>query len=95
MEALGVIESAYGVCKAALADSNSNGGDRQEILQDYPHRSSGVLYEISFEEYVQYQFRSEAIFKILCWLEALKAQILSANEEEEQSFNVLTNSPSR
>lgn len=88
-EALETLQHIPEMSKVALRDLDKKGIDADEVCRDYLDRSSKIAPDMTLEEYEAYQWGRMCWFKLVVESEMMRAQILSANGDEEQSITVV------
>ena len=86
-EALETLQHIPEVCRVALRDLGEKGIDADEVHKDYLDRSSKIAPDMTLEEYEAYQWGRRSWFKLLVQSEVMRAQILSADGNEEQAID--------
>jgi tetratricopeptide (TPR) repeat protein len=88
-EALETLQHIPELCTVALQDLDKKGIDADEVYQIYLDRSSEIAPDMTLEEYEAFQWGRMSWFKLLIESEIMRAQILSAGGNEEESIKVV------
>jgi hypothetical protein len=88
-DALETLQHIPEMCRVALHDMSKKGIDADEVYQNYLERSSKIAPDMTLEEYEAFQWGRMSWFKLLVESEMMRAQILLAEGNEEESIQVV------